>query len=380
MLFSAACTPTEARQTPFALTRETDPSVEVAQVESTSVPTANPAASRTATLPPTKTLTPTITPTFTLTPTSTVTPSITPTLTKTLTPTLTLSPTITNTPLPIASATPTDPGDDPNNTPVPSWTPPPADASVGIADHYRLRRPIADGGVNWVDRTYPYGGTSGGRLQVHHGVEFVNGRGTPILAAGDGTVFYAGTDLAQLVGPSNDYYGNVVIIQHTFASSDGKPVFSLYGHMDRIEVESGQAISQGAQIGTIGDSGIAQGPHLHFEVRVGDPFSFDATRNPELWIYPFQTFGTLAGRVTDSTGNPLYEVTIQIQSVNITRYAFSYADNTVNPDSVFNENFTLGDLPANYYEVSVRDNGRKRFEKIVYVYPNKTTWIDVVLN
>jgi murein DD-endopeptidase MepM/ murein hydrolase activator NlpD len=353
---------------------ESASSAQVAQVASTVVPTADPAPSRTATIPPTRTLTPTITPTFTLTPTITLTP------TATRTPTITLSPTLTLTSSPIPSATPTSPGDDPNNTPLPTWTPPPVDVVVQINDHYRLRRPIGEGGVNWVDRTYPYGGTSGGRLQVHLGVEFVNPRGTPILAAADGTVVYAGDDSIRLVGPRSNYYGNVVIIGHDFTDAAGLPVYTLYGHMDRIEVEAGQRVQQGMHIGKVGDSGIAQGPHLHFEVRVGDAFDWSATRNPELWLYPFRTFGTLAGRVTDANGNSLYDVTLQIESTDIRRYAFSYAGREVNPDPVFCENFTVGDLPANYYEVSVRENGRMRFQRIIYVYPDRTTWIDVQLN
>ena len=61
-----------------------------------------------------------------------------------------------------------------------------ADPAVQIADHYHFRRPISDSGVNYVARTYPYGGTSGGSLQVHHGVDMENPRGTPILAAAAG--------------------------------------------------------------------------------------------------------------------------------------------------------------------------------------------------
>lgn len=362
------------------------PSPEVMAQVSTPVPTANVAASRTPTLPPTRTPTPTLTPTLTSTPTATftstytLTPTITPLPTITLSPTTTPSPTITNTPVPIASATPTDPSSDPNYTPPPTWTPPPLDSMVTVPDHYFLRRPIADSGVNWVDRTYPYGGTSGRRLAVHLGVEFVNPRGTPILAAADGTVLFAGQDNTTQVGPRLDYYGNVVVIQHSFTTPDGLPVFTLYGHMDRVEVQTGQVVRQGTPIGNVGATGIAFGPHLHFEVRVGNGFDSTATRNPELWIYPFQTFGTLAGRVTNASGVPLYDVTLQVESTDIRRYAFSYADNSVNSDPVIGENFTLGDLPANYYEVTVRDNGRMRFQKIIYVFPNRTNWIDVVLN
>lgn len=367
----AACQPAEPKQTPFAVTIESSPVAQVVLSTSTLVPTAHPAASRTPTLPPTDTATPTSTPTLTPIPTNTPKPTITNT------PTITPSATITDTPQPIASATP---GGAASGTLAPTWTPPPPDPASQIADHLHLRRPIADSGVNWVDRTYPYGGTAGGRLQVHHGVEFVNPRGTPILAAADGVVIHAGDDLSTIFGPQPNYYGNLVVIQHNFTSPEGQPVFTLYGHMNRVDVQVGQNVQQGVQIGSVGDSGIALGPHLHFEVRVGNPFDFGATRNPELWIYPFRTFGTLAGRVTDASGSPLFSVTLKVESTDITRYAFSYADTSVNGDPAFGENFTLGDIPANYYQVTVSDNGRVRFQKLIYVYPNRTTWLDVQLN
>ncbi|HLV33468.1 MAG TPA: peptidoglycan DD-metalloendopeptidase family protein [Spirillospora sp.] len=357
-LLLAACRPTEQR-TPFAVTIAPSEIVPVAQRALTSVPTADLS---------------TLTPTPTATPTSTPTPTATPTAT----PSLTLTPTVTFTP----SATvelgslPTENGE---IEAPPTWTPPPDNPAVQIDDHYHLRRPIADGGVNWVDRTYPYGGTAGGRLQVHHGVEFVNPRGTPVLAAAAGTVVHAGNDSSSQYGPYTSYYGNLVVIQHDFVSPEGLPVFTLYGHMDRVEVETGQRVEPGVPIGRVGDSGIAQGPHLHFEVRVGNAFDFGATRNPELWIFPFFRFGTLAGRVMDANGSLLRDVTVQVRSTDIQRYAFTYAGDTVNSDPEFGENFTLGDLPANYYEVSVTDNGRVRFRETIYVYPNRTTWIEVKL-
>jgi len=356
----AACQP--AQQTPFAATIPSTQNGSSSAEISSPVPTANPAASRTPTLPPTVTFTPSHTPTITPTPTDTLTP------------------TLTATTAPIASATGTDPASDPNNTPPPTWTPPPPDPASQVDDHYHFARPIGEDGTNWVDRTYPYGGTSGGRLQVHHGVDLANPRGTPILAAADGVVFYAGSDQTTLFGPQSNYYGNLVVIRHSFTTADGKPVFTLYGHMDRVTVETGQTVTQGTQIGLVGGTGVAFGPHLHFEVRASDPNDFGSTLNPELWIFPFRNFGTLAGRVTDASGNILYGATVQVQSTTMTRYAFTYADDSVNPDPVFHENFALGDLPANYYQVSVTDNGRIRFEKIVYVYPNRTTWIDIQLN
>lgn len=357
-----------ATQSTFAVTLPSNATVVQGAVRSTLVPTANLAPSRTPTLPPT----------LTYTPSPTVTASLTPTTTPS--PTLTLTPTNAPTTTPIASATPTDPSSDPNYTPPPTWTPPPANPAAQIADHYVFGRPIASSGVDWVDRVYPYGATAGGTFATHHGVEFVNPTGTPILAVGDGIIYHAGNDLTSQFGPTPDFYGNLVVIQHNVTDVDGQTVYTLYGHMNTVDVQPGQPIRRGDRIGTVGASGIALGPHLHFEVRVGEPMSYNATRNPELWIRPYPTFGTLAGIVTDAVGNRLYSAPIRVESLDISRYTWSYNDDTVDPDTTFNENFVLGDLPANYYEVTVSDNGRVRFRQIVYVYPNRTTWLNIVLN
>ncbi len=363
-------------------------SAEVAAQVDTAVPTASAQPSRTRSTATratdTATATPTLTPSRTPTRTVTSTQTLTTIPTNTRRPTNTALPTSTPTQTLVVTNTSADglQGEiiDGSGTPQPTWTPPPLDPSRQIADHYFMGRPIADGATNWVDRTYPYGGTAGGRLETHHGVEFVNPGGTPILAVEAGTVFYVGDDVGTQFGPYTNYYGNLVVIQHSFTAPDGQPVFSLYGHMDRFEVEQGQAVTRGQHVGSVGATGIAMGAHLHFEVRVGDPYQFSATRNPELWIRPFPTYATLAGRTLDAAGNRLYQVTIQVKSARITRYAFSYADDSVNPDSVFSEHFTLGDLPADYYEVSVTADGRVRFREVIYIYPNRTTWLDIQLN
>lgn len=243
-----------------------------------------------------------------------------------------------------------------------------------------MARPLSENATNYAARTYPYGATAGGRLQVHLGQDMENPTGTPVLAVADGAVVFAGDDLTTLVGPYNNYYGNAVIIEHAFRDSSGEPVYSLYGHLNRVASTVGQSVKRGDIIGYVGAEGIAQGSHLHFEVRVGSPFDYRVTRNPDLWVFPYFNFGTLAGRVTDSAGNILNDVTLSvINDTGVTRYTFSYADATVNGDSAFGENWTLGDLPEGYYTVRVSENGRVRFTQEVFVYPNKTTWVDVVL-
>ncbi|MEO0564230.1 MAG: peptidoglycan DD-metalloendopeptidase family protein, partial [Chloroflexota bacterium] len=311
-------------------------------------------------------------------------PTVTPSATITPSPTVTLTPTPSDTPTPIPTATFANPEDDPNFTPPPTWTPPPPNPGVQVNDHYILSRPIPSARRDFVDRIYPYGATAGGQFRVHHGVEFQNPVGTPVLAAANGTVYYAGPDIQNVFGPQPNYYGNVIVLQHNASAPEGGIVYTLYGHVSRTDVTTGQSVAAGDQIGVVGAEGVALGAHLHFEVRVSDPNCFCATRNPELWIRPYFGFGTLAGIVTDAAGTILRDVTIQVDSAqrdgSLSRFAYSYAGDSVNGDPTIGENFTLGDLPADYYDVTVRANGRRLFQEIVYVYPNRTTFIDVQLS
>ncbi len=310
-------------------------------------------------------------------PTSVPQPIRTATLLPSDTPTLTLTPTLVPRATLIASPTyGLPPG---IGTIIPTWTPPPPELSAQIADHYLFGRPISDTNANWISRTYPYGGTNSGRLQVHHGVDLINPTGVSILAAADGTVVYAGDDLTLQYGSMNNYYGNLVVLEHRFRTPQGEPVFTLYGHMLAPTVQQGQQVHEGDKIGIVGETGVALGPHLHFEVRIGDPYGFDATRNPVLWMRPFAGDGTLVGRVTDSEGMPLYGMTLTVVSTDISRETYTYGDASVNPDSAFGENFALGDLPANYYTVNVTDHGYLRFQRIIYIYANRSTWLDVSL-
>lgn len=258
--------------------------------------------------------------------------------------------------------------------------PPPSETPLPPPGYFLLGRPILDVGNATVSRTYPYGGTNAGRLQVHHGVDLVNPIGTPVHAAGDGTVVYAGNDLTTRFAPINDYYGNLVIIQHNFLSPEGLPVFTLYGHMANVTAREGQVVREGDVVGIVGATGIALGPHLHLEIRVGDPFDFDDTRNPELWMRPYPNFGVLAGRVVDQTGAVQYGVTLIVRSSLMERQTYTYGDESVNPDPVLHENFTVGDLPAGDYSVSVVVGGRVRFTRQVALAPNQLTWLDVQLS
>ncbi len=94
-----------------------------------------------------------------------------------------------------------------------------------------------------------------GRKRPHRGVDYAAATGTPIKAAGDGKVIFRGT---------KGGYGRTVIIQH------GSRYTTLYAHLSKYRsgVGNGSRVKQGQVIGYLGQSGMATGPHLHYEFRV----------------------------------------------------------------------------------------------------------------
>jgi len=107
-------------------------------------------------------------------------------------------------------------------------------------------------------------GFSGGRYhpilkirRPHQGIDYAAAKGTPVSAAGDGKVFFAGC---------KGQYGKLVIIRHR----NGYDTY--YGHLSKIGkgVKSGAQVSQGNVIGYVGATGLATGPHLHYEMRIDD--------------------------------------------------------------------------------------------------------------
>ncbi|ORU93270.1 MAG: peptidase M23 [Cycloclasticus sp. symbiont of Bathymodiolus heckerae] len=92
------------------------------------------------------------------------------------------------------------------------------------------------------------------RIRAHKGVDYAASTGTPIKSTGDGKVIFRGI---------KGGYGRVVIVQH------GQKYSSLYAHMSKYgRYKNGSRIKQGQIVGYVGKSGLATGPHLHYELRV----------------------------------------------------------------------------------------------------------------
>ncbi|MBD0369842.1 MAG: peptidoglycan DD-metalloendopeptidase family protein [Pyrinomonadaceae bacterium] len=105
-------------------------------------------------------------------------------------------------------------------------------------------------------RSNPFGGSGS---EYHKGQDIAAPIGTPVIATADGTIVIAGWQRG---------YGWVVYIDH------GNGISTRYGHLSRIDVEVGQTIRRGEQLGLVGSTGRSTGPHLHYEVRInGQPVS-----------------------------------------------------------------------------------------------------------
>ena len=379
-------------------------------------------ATSTATKTPTRPATNTPTPTSTATPSPTATATNTPTHTPTTTPTNTATPTSTNTsvpptvtPLPptptsppvltqtlvvtetqaaavafeptepistsvlstttlltqttlLTASNPTTPTR-PLGPPTPTPTPVPRTVSVPsdfpdytqAKDHFWFTRPFTNAFGTWGSYYYPYGTNGRGNYFWHHGIDIQNPQRTPILAVGDGTVIHAGPDDKKLLGPWLDFYGQAIVIEHD-QRWNGLPVYTLYGHVSQALVNTGQQVKAGDPIARVGQLGVALGPHLHLEVRVGAGTYYDS-RNPDLWVRPDPGFGVIAGRIVDHQD---YFVPQQLVTLHraenpgkFWRQTFTYPDNVVNSDDEFGETFTFSDVPAGRYVVKTYFDGHQ---------------------
>jgi murein DD-endopeptidase MepM/ murein hydrolase activator NlpD len=113
----------------------------------------------------------------------------------------------------------------------------------------RLRWPL----VNVAPNVGSPFGTRGGR--AHEGIDLPAPTGTPVVAAADGEVVYAGSGIRG--------YGNLVVLQHP------GDLLTVYAHNSELFVAQGQGVRAGDRIAAVGQTGHATGPHLHFEVRQG---------------------------------------------------------------------------------------------------------------
>ena len=107
-----------------------------------------------------------------------------------------------------------------------------------VTDPYGKREPVVINGKKSKD--------------FHNGTDFAAAKGTVVRSSADGTIIKKGYD---------DTFGNYLEIKHTETTT------TFYAHMDIIDVNMGDEVSGGEEIGTVGSTGFSTGPHLHYEIR-----------------------------------------------------------------------------------------------------------------
>lgn len=113
--------------------------------------------------------------------------------------------------------------------------------------------------------TSRFGANESIRDHTHMGMDIAAPSGTPILAAADGTVTFAGW---------NGGYGNLIIISH------GNGIQTYYGHCSKLYAQVGQTVKAGETIAAVGTTGYSTGNHLHFEIRKNG-----SQINPQKYLY-----------------------------------------------------------------------------------------------
>lgn len=252
-------------------------------------------------------------------------------------------------------------------------------------DHFWVGRPFLPSAPNQVGSpNYQFGSTAGDRYRPHHGLDMANPLGTPVLAAVTGEVVHAGPDDIELLGPYNNFYGNAVVIRldQRLAVGDGQlDVYLLYGHLSQVSTTVGQHVAPEDIVGAVGMTGIAIGPHLHVEMRLGAN-TYRHSVNPYLWLQPRADQGAVAVRVLTADGRtwPGARLTLARfeggQAV-WARLIETYLDTeNIGPDPAWGENGAMdGASPGSYVLVGTVNGESIRTE--LTVNPGQTTFVEI---
>ncbi|MCB0185215.1 MAG: M23 family metallopeptidase, partial [Caldilineaceae bacterium] len=187
-----------------------------------------------------------------------------------------------------------------------------------------------------------------------------------------------------LLGPYNNFYGNAVVIRlnRKLAVAGGElDVFLLYGHLSQVTVQVGDQVRPEDVVGMVGMTGIAIGPHLHVEIRLGANTYFNNV-NPYLWVAPLEGNGAVAVRVLTADGR-----TWPNARISLVRYAggtaawarqiITYMDvECIGPDPAWGENGAMDGVPAGSYYVIGVVNG-ERLSAEITVEAGRTSFVEL---
>jgi murein DD-endopeptidase MepM/ murein hydrolase activator NlpD len=252
-------------------------------------------------------------------------------------------------------------------------------------DHFWVGRPfLPDAPTQLASPSYQFGSTAGDRYRPHHGMDISNPFGTPVLAATEGEVVHAGPDDVEMLGPYNNFYGNTVVIRlaRRLTVGDGQlDVYLLYGHLSQVFTAVGQQVQPGDVVGAVGMTGIAIGPHLHVEMRLGAN-TYRHSVNPYLWVQSPGDTGAVAVRLLTADGRtwPGARLTLaRFEGGRATwaRMIETYLDTeNIGPDPTWGENGAMDGAPPGSYVIVGAVNG-ERIRAELTVNAGQTTFVEI---
>jgi murein DD-endopeptidase MepM/ murein hydrolase activator NlpD len=271
-----------------------------------------------------------------------------------------------------------------NNGPARAWSsfqPKPPEEN----DHFWVESPFLNTEYNAVAApSYQFGSTAGGQYRPHHGIDIANRWGTPVQAGTAGTVVFAGLDDPTPMGPYPNFYGNAVVIRldRKLPVAGGEiDAYVLYGHLSRVTVTQGQHVAPTDIVGEVGMTGIAIGPHLHFEMRIGE-YTYQDSINPYLWLKPASGEGAVAVRLVTADGRSWPGARLTLARFENGRAVWgrlieTYLDNeNIGPNPSWGENGAMGDVPAGYYVLIGNVNG-EAVRAEFFVRDGQTTFVEI---
>lgn len=96
--------------------------------------------------------------------------------------------------------------------------------------------------------------------RMHNGIDIANKKGTPIVASRGGKVVAINKSARHSSSDEGGGYGNYVVIRHK------KGLYSIYAHLSKVSVKTGQSVKQGQKLGKMGNTGLTKTVHLHFGI------------------------------------------------------------------------------------------------------------------
>ncbi|NPA26047.1 MAG: M23 family metallopeptidase [Chloroflexi bacterium] len=281
-------------------------------------------------------------------------------------------------------------GYEPNPDEPPVWLPPayPNPWAPSSHDHFLFGRIYPPGIEDIPLPSYRFAARND-RGGIHGGIDIPAPEGTPVLAIGSGRVVWTGEGLLAGHPRAGDPYGLAVAIRHDLGWQ-GWTLYTIYAHMSAIWVKSGQWVAQGTPIGAVGETGHADGPHVHLEIRYSDqgprPPAGLPFLNPELWIAPPMGWGVLVGQVLNDRDLPIDYHPLTLEPLDWSRDIYplwqwrhklethTYARKPgITPDPYYQENFAINNLPAGRYKITMTWN-EKTYEAVLRVWPGRVTF------